>query len=142
MDLVTSVVLEWLEQHLWPLTRVSAMIGSMALFSGTLVNARIKVFLSLAIILAVSPALPEVSTGVENISGWLYDRTTSGYWRSLGVGIAAFPANIRAWWSGHCDVDWFGFASMVDPTNGQQVPVIAQFFLCLRVWFSGFEVIY
>ena len=73
MDLVTSVVLEWLEQHLWPLTRVSAMIGSMALFSGTLVNARIKVFLSLAIILAVSPALPEVSTGVEmtSVGGFL-----------------------------------------------------------------------
>jgi flagellar biosynthetic protein FliR len=133
MDLVTSVVLEWLEQHLWPLTRVSAMIGSMALFSGTLVNARIKVFLSLAIILAVSPALPEVSTGVEmtSVGGFLVTAQQVVIGVALGLvsllflQIFVLGGQVIAMQIG------LGFASMVDPTNGQQVPVIAQFFLML-----------
>ncbi|HAS14693.1 MAG TPA: flagellar biosynthetic protein FliR, partial [Idiomarina abyssalis] len=120
MDLVTSVVLEWLEQHLWPLTRVSSMIMSMALFSGTIVNSRIKIFLSLAIILAVSPALPEVDAGVEMMSVGGFVVTAQQVVIGVALGLLSIlflqtfvlGGQIIAMQIG------LGFASMVDPTNG------------------------
>ncbi|AVJ56605.1 flagellar biosynthetic protein FliR [Idiomarina sp. OT37-5b] len=133
MDLVTASVIEWLQQHLWPLTRVSSMIMSMALFSGTLVNARIKTLLSLAIVFAVAPALPEVNTPYEMMSVGGFVVTAQQVLIGVGLGLLSviflqtfvLGGQIIAMQIG------LGFASMVDPSNGQQVPVVAQFFLML-----------
>ncbi|HAS23793.1 flagellar biosynthetic protein FliR [Idiomarina loihiensis] len=133
MDLVTSVLLEWLEQHLWPLTRVSSMIMSMALFSGTIVNSRVKIFLSLAIIMAVSPALPEINPGVEmmSVGGFLVTAQQVVIGVALGLLSILFLQTFVLGGQIIAMQIGLGFASMVDPTNGQQVPVIAQFFLML-----------
>lgn len=133
MDLVTASVIEWLQQHLWPLTRVSSMIMSMALFSGTLVNARIKTLLSLAIVFAVAPVLPEVNTPYEMMSVGGFVVTAQQVLIGVGLGLLSviflqtfvLGGQIIAMQIG------LGFASMVDPSNGQQVPVVAQFFLML-----------
>ncbi|MGM0481698.1 MAG: flagellar biosynthetic protein FliR [Pseudomonadota bacterium] len=133
MDLVTTTLLEWLEQHLWPLIRVSSMIMSMALFSGTLVNGRVKTLLSLAIVFAVSPALPAVTTPYEMTSAAGFVVTAQQVLIGVGLGLLSIMflqtfvlgGQIIAMQIG------LGFASMVDPSNGQQVPVVAQFFLML-----------
>ena len=133
MDLVTQVLMEWLQQHLWPLTRVSSMIMSMALFSGTLVNARIKVLLSIAIVFAISPALPEVNPGVEmfSVGGMVVTAQQIVIGVALGLLSLLFLQTFVLGGQIIAMQIGLGFASMVDPTNGQQVPVIAQFFLML-----------
>lgn len=133
MDLVTATVIGWLEQHLWPLTRVSSMIMSMALFSGTLVNARIKTLLSLAIIFAVAPALPEITTPYEMMSVGGFVVTAQQVLIGVGLGLLSVIF-LQAFVLGGQIIAMqigLGFASMVDPSNGQQVPVVAQFFLML-----------
>ncbi|PYE31027.1 flagellar biosynthetic protein FliR [Idiomarina fontislapidosi] len=133
MDLVTQVLMEWLQQHLWPLTRVSSMIMSMALFSGTLVNARIKVLLSIAIVFAISPALPAVNAGVEmfSVGGMVVTAQQIVVGVALGLLSLLFLQTFVLGGQIIAMQIGLGFASMVDPTNGQQVPVIAQFFLML-----------
>lgn len=133
MDLVTATVIEWLEQHLWPLTRVSSMIMSMALFSGTLVNARLKTLLSIAIVFAVAPALPEIITPYEmmSVGGFVVTAQQVVIGVALGTLSVIFLQTFVLGGQIIAMQIGLGFASMVDPSNGQQVPVVAQFFLML-----------
>lgn len=133
MDIVTATIIEWLEQHLWPLIRVSSMIMSMALFSGTLVNARVKTLLSIAIIFAVAPALPAITTPYEMTSVAGFVITAQQVLIGVGLGLLSVMF-LQAFVLGGQIIAMqigLGFASMVDPSNGQQVPVVAQFFLML-----------
>ncbi|WP_404399885.1 flagellar type III secretion system protein FliR [Idiomarina seosinensis] len=133
MDIVTATIIEWLEQHLWPLIRVSSMIMSMALFSGTLVNARVKTLLSVAIIFAVAPALPTITTPYEMTSVAGFVITAQQVLIGVGLGLLSVMF-LQAFVLGGQIIAMqigLGFASMVDPSNGQQVPVVAQFFLML-----------
>ncbi|RUO80889.1 flagellar biosynthetic protein FliR [Idiomarina tyrosinivorans] len=133
MDLVTSVVMDWLAQHLWPMTRISAMIMSMALLSGTLINQRIKLLLSVAITFAVAPALPAINVGVEmfSVAGFVITAQQIIIGVALGTVSILFLQTFVLTGQFIAMQIGLGFASMVDPANGQQVPVIAQFFLML-----------
>ncbi|EKE80521.1 flagellar biosynthetic protein FliR [Idiomarina xiamenensis] len=133
MDIATSTILDWLAQHLYPLTRVSAMLMSMALFSGTLINQRIKAPLAIAITLAVSPALPAVNVQVEMVSvaGMLIIAQQIVIGVALGLLSNLFLQTFILGGQMVAMQIGLGFASMVDPSNGQQVPVVAQFFLML-----------
>ena len=106
------------------------MFVSVPLFSLRAVPARVRLILSLAITLVVMPVLPTypmvemfsyqgflvaVAAGNDWLDQWLY----------CAVGFCGTPV-CRP---GRRIKHGLGFASMVDPQNGQQVPVIAQFYV-------------
>lgn len=115
---------------IWPLMRISAMFVSVPLFSLRAVPARVRLILSLAITLVVMPVLPAYPM-VEMFSyqGFLVTISqvmigiTSGFIVQLVFSALLFAGQGVALSMG------LGFASMVDPQNGQQVPVIAQFYV-------------
>ncbi len=115
---------------IWPLMRISAMFVSIPLFSLRAVPARVRLILSLAITLVVMPVLPTYPM-VEMFSyqGFLVTVSqvmigiTSGFIVQLVFSALLFAGQGVALSMG------LGFASMVDPQNGQQVPVIAQFYV-------------
>lgn len=118
--------------HLWPLIRVAGMLMTMVVFSAKAVPARVRVLASLAftlLLLPVLPAMPQV------------DPLTLGHWlisvQQLLIGIAlgfvsllvmqtfVLAGQVIAMQAG------LGFAAMVDPNNGQNTPVVGQFYLLL-----------
>jgi len=115
---------------IWPLIRISAMFVAVPLFSLRAVPARVRLILSLAITLVIIPVLPSYPM-VEMFSyqGFLVAVAqvmiglTSGFIVQLVFSALLFAGQGVALSMG------LGFAAMVDPQNGQQVPVIAQFYV-------------
>jgi len=106
------------------------MLVAVPLFSLRAVPARVRLILSLAITLVIIPVLPSYPM-VEMFSyqGFLVAVAqvmiglTSGFILQLVFSALLFAGQGVALSMG------LGFAAMVDPQNGQQVPVIAQFYV-------------
>lgn len=133
MDIALTTVMDWLAQHLWPLTRVSSMFLSMAVFSGTNITPRIKILLSIAIVFAISPVLPAVTVAYDPLSPESMLVTAQQILIGVAIGFVSLMVLQTFVIAGQAIAMQMGlgFASMVDPSNGQQVPVISQFFLLL-----------
>lgn len=133
MDIVLTTVTDWLAQHLWPLTRVSSLFLSMAIFSGSTVNTRVKVLLSITIVFAISPMLPAVNVQYELVSPASMLITAQQILIGVAIGFVSLMVLQTFVLAGQAIAMQIGlgFAQMVDPTNGQSVPVLSQFFLML-----------
>lgn len=133
MDVTLDTILTWLAQHYWPLVRVAGMFSTMALISGRAVPTRLKLAIAVAITLGIAPVLPPVTYTFNTVSLQGMFITAQqvligmvlGIVSSMVVNTFAVAGQILGMQIG------LGFAAMVDPGTGQQVPVIAQFYLML-----------
>lgn len=129
MNFTEQQILGQVALFIWPLMRISAMFVSVPLFSIRAVPARVRLVLSVAITLVIMPLLPPLPT-VEMFSytGFMMALTqvmiglTSGFILQMVFAAVVFAGQGIALSMG------LGFSMMVDPQNGQQVPVIAQFY--------------
>ena len=118
----------------WVLVRISALFVAMPVFAGHLVPAPVRVLLSLATSFLIWPILP-AAPAVElfSLAGFLIDiqqfliGLAMGFILQLAFAAIVFGGQSVAYAMG------LGFASMVDPTTGIQVPVIAQFYQMLSI---------
>jgi flagellar biosynthesis protein FliR len=123
-------ILNHTASFIWPLMRISAMFVTVPLFSLRGVPARVRLILSVVLTLVVMPLLPDYAM-VEMFSyqGFMVGIAqvmiglTSGFIVQMVFSALLFAGQGVALSMG------LGFASMVDPQNGQQVPVIAQFYV-------------
>ena len=130
MNFTEGQIIGSVASFIWPLIRISAMFVALPLFSLRAVPARVRLILSLAITLVIIPVLPSYPM-VEMFSyqGFLVAVAqvmiglTSGFILQLVFSALLFAGQGVALSMG------LGFAAMVDPQNGQQVPVIAQFYV-------------
>jgi flagellar biosynthetic protein FliR len=115
---------------IWPLLRISAMFVAVPVFSGQAVPARVRLILSVAITFLVMPLLPTFSA-VEMFSyeGMRVALTQVMIGLSIGFIMQLVFSAVLFAGQGIALSMGLGFASMVDPQNGQQVPVIAQFYV-------------
>ena len=130
MNFTEAQVLNTIAMMMWPFMRISAMFVSMPVLSVRAMPARIRVIISGAITLLVMPLLPPVPQiemlsyagimiGVHQVAIGL----TTGFILQLVFAAVVFAGQGIAYGMG------LGFASMIDPQNGQQVPVIAQIYM-------------
>lgn len=105
------------------------MFVSVPLFSVRAVPARVRLILSVAITLVIMPLLPPLPsvemfsyTGFMMAIAQVVIGLTSGFILQLVFSSVVFAGQGVALSMG------LGFSTMVDPQNGQQVPVIAQFY--------------
>lgn len=130
MNFTEGQILNAVSTFIWPLLRISAMFVTLPLFSLRAVPARVRLILALAITIIIMPLLPAYPP-VEMFSyqgflvavAQLMIGLTSGFILQLVFSTLLFAGQGVALSMG------LGFASMVDPQNGQQVPVIAQFYV-------------
>ncbi len=116
----------------WPFLRVSALFLAIPVFTGHMVPVRVRVMLAASVTWLISPMLP-VMPDAELFS-------LSGFWIAvqqfligLAIGLVlhlVFEAVVFGGQSVAYSMG-LGFASMVDPQTGVQVPVIAQFYQIL-----------
>lgn len=117
---------------IWPFLRIGAMMLAMPVIGTRLVPVRIKIIITMVISVMVLPLLPELPE-VEALSldglfislQQILIGLAMGFTMQLVFGALMIAGESIAMGMG------LGFASMIDPTNGVNVPVISQFFIII-----------
>lgn len=130
MNFTEAEILKLVTTFIVPLMRISAMLVSLPLFSIRAVPVRVRLILAIALTLVVMPLLPK-SPDIElfSYSGLMVAMQqvliglVTGFIVQMVFAAIVFAGQSIALSMG------LGFSVMVDPQNGQQVPVIAQFYM-------------
>lgn len=117
---------------MWPMMRIGAMLLAMPVIGTRLVPTRVKIITTFLLAVTVLPLLPELPQ-VEALS--LQGLLISFQQVLIGMGLGftlqlVFGALMVAGESIAMSMG-LGFASMVDPTNGVNVPVVSQLFIIM-----------
>lgn len=134
LELTNAQIGGWVAQFLLPLFRVAALLMSMPIIGTQLVPMRVRLYLSLAIVVVLVPALPPMPV-VEALSlqallliaEQILIGVMLGFVLQLFFQLFIVSGQMLAMQMG------LGFASMVDPANGVSVPVLGQFFNLLVI---------
>ncbi|MGH8551433.1 MAG: flagellar biosynthetic protein FliR [Methylococcales bacterium] len=125
-------LLRMLAMFIWPLLRIGALFISIPVFSGQPVPARVRLILAFAMTWLVIPLLPAPPPfellsypGLMIAIHQVFIGILSGFFLRMVFAAVVFGGQAIAYSMG------LGFASMVDPQTGVQVPVIAQFYMML-----------
>jgi len=118
-------------EYFWPFIRIAAMLMAAPLFSANYVSARYRLLLALLITIMVVPTIttpmpqvaPMSSEGLLLILQQFLIGVAMGFMLQLVFNAFIVAGQIIAMQMG------LGFASLVDPQNGQIVPVISQFYV-------------
>lgn len=132
MHLTSAEITAWIGTFFWPFLRIGAMLMVVPVFSGRLMPARMRVVLALVLTWSIALNLPQ-APAVEPLSGagmmitlqQLGIGLLMGFLLQLVFAAVAFGGQVIAYSMG------LGFASMVDPANGVQVPVVSQYFVII-----------
>ena len=132
MNFTGAELLSSLSALLWPFMRISAMFAAAPIFSARSVPVRIRVLLAFFIAFILMPVIPAPPV-VDLISGEALIISISQVLIGFAMGFIlqmVFAAFVIAGQS-IATAMGLGFASMIDPQNGVQVPVISQAFLIM-----------
>lgn len=132
MNFTEAQLLNTIAMLIFPLMRISAMFVSMPILGVKATPARVRVILAGVISFLVMPLLPPlpqvemisyegIMIGIQQVAIGL----TTGFILQMVFAAVTFAGQGIAYGMG------LGFASMVDPQNGQQVPVVAQIYMIL-----------
>ena len=132
MSITGTELTGWLASLLWPFMRIGAMLVAIPVFSARSVPVRIRVLLAFFIAWILLPVIPKPPV-VDLISAEAL--LISIFQVLIGVAMGfilqmVFSAFIIAGQSIAMAMG-LGFASIIDPQNGVQVPVVSQAFLIM-----------
>lgn len=132
MEFTESVINQYLADFLLPFSRISALVMAMIGLGARTIPMRVKLFVCLAVTVAVMPAIPPAK--VDNLFSFatvllvgqqIIIGIMLGFITVLVVETFTLAGQIIAMQTG------LGFASLVDPASGMSVPAVGQFFLIL-----------
>ena len=137
MEYPTDIVLDWIASYFWPYTRIGAMLMVMSVTGARFVSTRVRLYLGLAITFAVMPVIPAAPQNIELLSFAGFITVLEQILIGVAMGtvtqflIQTFVilGQILGMQSS------LGFASMVDPANGQNTPLLGQLFMFLATMF-------
>lgn len=132
MTFTMAEITAWIGSFLWPFFRIGAMLMVAPVTSANYVPVRARLIIALAITLVIVPTLPEppMATpfswdGMAIIMQQLLIGIAMGFVLMLVFAAVVTGGQLIAMQMG------LGFASMVDPQNGAQVPVLSQIFVVM-----------
>ena len=137
MEYPASIVLEWLASYFWPYTRISAMLMVMSVTGARYVSSRIRLYLGLAITFAVMPVIPVPPQQIALLSFDGFITTAEQVIIGVAMGFVTIFVSQTFVMLGQIlgMQSSLGFASMVDPANGQNTPLLGQLFLFVATLF-------
>ncbi|MDN3610657.1 flagellar biosynthetic protein FliR [Vibrio ostreicida] len=137
MEYPTTIVLEWIANYFWPYTRIAAMLMVMSVTGARFVFTRVRLYLGLAITFAIIPALPTVPSTIELLSFQGFMTVLEQIVIGVAMGtVTQFMIQTFVILGQIIGMQSsLGFASMVDPANGQNTPLLGQLFMFLATMF-------
>ncbi len=132
MNFTEAQLSTWLAAFMWPMIRISAMVASAPIFNSRQTPVRLRVALALLLTLVLIPVIPQPPV-VDVFSPQAFLMAVQqiligvamGFILQMVFGALVFGGQTLAYSMG------LGFASMMDPQNGVQVPVLAQYYVLL-----------
>lgn len=132
MTFTSPEILAWTGQYLWPFFRIGAMVGAVPVIGTRLLPVRIRLGFALVLTVVMVPVIPTTPVvAVLSVDALMITATQIFIGLAMGFALrmvfAAFVhgSQIIALQMG------LGFASMIDPQNGVQVPMLSQFYIIL-----------
>jgi len=132
MTITSTELMTWLSSLLWPFMRISAMFFSAPIISARSVPVRMRVLLSFLVAWIIIPVIPTPPV-VDLISFKAVIISAYQIFIGLAMGFIlqmVFAAFVIAGQSIAMAMG-LGFASIIDPQNGVQVPVVSQSLLIM-----------
>ncbi len=134
MEFTEEQLSQWLADFFWPLTRIAAMLMAAPIFSIRQIPVRFRMLLAVLITVLVQPVLPSAplvpvfsADSLLILLQQLAIGIALGFLLQMAFNALIFGGQVMAYSMG------LGFANMMDPANGVQVPVVAQFWLILAM---------
>ncbi len=132
MHFTGTEITAWISSLLWPFIRISAMFAATPVFSARSIPVRIRILLAMLLAWILLPVLP--APPVVNLISF-EAALICAYQVLIGVAMGfifqmVFGAFVIAGQSIAMAMG-LGFASIIDPQNGTQVPVVSQAFLIM-----------
>lgn len=137
MEYPTTLVLEWIASYFWPFVRISSMLMAMSVTGARFVPSRVRLYLSLAVTVAAMPVIPavDIDTPLMSLGGFLITFNQMVIGIAMGM-VTQFMVQTFVMLGQIIGMQSsLGFASMVDPANGQNTPLLGQFFMFLATLF-------
>jgi len=132
LTLGTEQIALWVGSFFWPFVRISSMMMAAPVFGARMMPVRIRIMMALSVSVLTVPLLPS-TPAVDPISfaaaGILFQQVLIGV--ATGFIIQMVFQSLVIAGEAIANGMGLGFARMVDPANGVQVPVISQFFVVL-----------
>ena len=130
MNITEDQILGMLASFIWPFFRIGSMFIAIPVFSVKAVPAKVRVITAFLITLVIIPVLP-IMPDIEMFSyqGFMVSiqqivlGVTAGFILQMVFSVMLVAGQSIAYSMG------LGFASLVDPATGIQVPVVAQVFI-------------
>jgi flagellar biosynthetic protein FliR len=123
-------VVDALAAWLFPFFRIGALLMAAPVFSAASVPMRLRVLLALAVTILVEPLLPQPAgvdplgaTALVIVAQQIAIGIAIGFVLQLAFNALVFGGQVIAYSMG------LGFAHLMDPQNGVQVPTVSQFYL-------------
>lgn len=130
MNVTDVEISSYLAAFIWPFLRLSAMFITIPVFGVSSVPGPIRVLTGMLITLVILPTMPAMpSIELFSFQGWMVAiqqvvlGMCAGFILQMVLAIMLFAGQAIAYSMG------LGFAAMVDPSTGVQVPVVAQLFV-------------
>ncbi|ROU01762.1 flagellar type III secretion system protein FliR [Marinobacter sp. R17] len=129
LEIAADGVGQWVGQHVWPLFRIASFMMTIPFVGAALVPARIRLGLALLMTILVVPMIGDVPK-VDALNANAVVITIQQVLIGAGLGFvltALFQLFVIAGQMIAMQMG-LGFASMVDPANGVNVPVLSQIY--------------
>ncbi|MDP2559826.1 flagellar biosynthetic protein FliR [Psychrobium sp. 1_MG-2023] len=132
MTLYESEIMMWVASYFWPYCRIAGMFMVMVGVGSKNLSTRIRLLYSVAVTIVVAPTLgPMPEVDLFSISSFIIVVQQVLIGVALGfISVLVMQAFVVAGQVIGMQTS-LGFASMIDPGSGQNVPVVGQFFLLL-----------
>lgn len=132
MLFTSADITTWIGTLFWPFTRIAAMLAIAPIFGARMVPVRVRLVIALSLTWIVMPLLPQVpALDLLSAGGLLV--TLQQFIIGLAIGFSlqlVFATLIIAGQTIAMGMG-LGFAQMVDPQNGVNVPVIGQYYVVI-----------
>lgn len=132
MYFTTAEITAWVGAVLWPFLRIGAMLVAAPLFGAGTVTVRIRLAFAFVLALVIAPLLP-LPPAVEPLSMAGLMIAVQQILIGLTIGFVlqmVFSAVTQAGETIALSMG-LGFASMIDPQQGVQVPVVSTYFVIM-----------
>ena len=132
MNFTSAEITAWIGAFLWPFFRIAAMLMSAAVFGVRALPMRLRLMLALAIALVLAPlAGPMPAVDLMSAEGIAITGQQILIGIAMGFVLRLVFAAIELAGEMIGSLMGLGFASLIDPQNGVQVPVVSQFYVLL-----------
>lgn len=132
MDISAAQASAFVASLIWPFMRISAMLMAIPVIGTRMVSVRIRVVLAMLISFVVLPLIPQVpEVDPLSVAGLTVSFHQVLIGLAMGFILQMVLAALTIAGEAISMTMGLGFASMVDPANGVNVPVLSQFFLIM-----------